>query len=296
MAADGKEPEDAHHMSDLTIVCFSKDRPLQLRAYLDSITSSGLCLKRDETGQYPTIIYVIYAASNQNYSVAYEQLFKNYIHVVPVLERDLKDDLSSVLKKSTSDYVMFGCDDVLFTGSVDKRWRMVMLNELVFAFSFRLGRNITYCHPADRREVYEGVTYPNNDDILLWQWPSARGVDFSYPFELNATVYRRSDVLKYFDMIQGIAKWHPNIIEGCFHRPEILREFCQRPWMSSYETSKAYTITVNRVQDVVLNRIYEEHSAKELLEIYNSGGRIDLDYYRGKIFSSIHIGDFKIKS
>ncbi len=282
-------------MSDLAIVCFSKDRPLQLGAYLDSITSSGLCLKKDETGRHPISIHVIYAASNQDYAVAYEQLFKNYVRVVAVLERDLKDDLSSVLKNSTSDYVMFGCDDVLFTGSVDERWRMVMRNEIVFAFSFRLGRNITYCHPADRQEVYEGVTYPGNDDILLWQWPSARGVDFSYPFELNATVYRRSDVLKYFDMIQGIEKWHPNIIEGSFYRPEILREFCQRPWMCSYETSRAYTITVNRVQDVVRNRTYEGPSAVELLEIYNSGGRIDLDYYDGKTFSSIHIGDFKLK-
>ena len=128
-------------MSDLTIICFSKDRPLQLRGYLDSIMYRCLYPKMDETRQCPTTLYVIYAASNEMYAVAYEQLFKNYIHVVPVLERNLKDDLSSVLKNSTSDYVMFGCDDVLFTGSVDQRWRMVMQNELVFAFSFRLGRS-----------------------------------------------------------------------------------------------------------------------------------------------------------
>jgi len=168
-----------------------------------------------------------------------------------------------------------------------------MRREDIFGFSFRMGENITYCHPADKTEQFDGTKTGN---ILTWEWPANPGVDFAYPFELNATVYRREDVSQYFKMIDGIDRWHPNVIEAAFYRQSLRSAFLHRPVMASYAESHAYVLTVNRVQDVAKNPVYEEHSADELLEAFYRGKQVNLKYYLDKTYRSIHIGEFKLKS
>lgn len=53
-------------------------------------------------------------------------------------------------------------------------------------------------------------------------------------------------------------------------------------------------ITVNRVQSVCENRIYDEIDLDTLDKYFWNEDALDDDYYRGKVFDAVHIGDFEL--
>lgn len=270
------------------VICFSKDRPLQLDGYLRSLRAAFDCRLE---------VSVLVAASNEHFGRAYNDLITRCLEEkkfdkIMFSYQSIKAALRQMLLNSQENVVMFGCDDVVFKDKIDNRWEELINDKTLFGFSFRLGKNITYCHPADRHEKFEGT---NISGMLIWSWMRSSGVDFAYPFELNATAYRIETVLMYLDMLSGFGDWHPNILEGNFYHPDIMSQFKSQPLMMSYEESKAHVVTVNRVQDVAANRIYGERSAEELLHLYEAGTRLDLDWYRNRTWNSIHIGELQLK-
>ena len=115
-----------------TIIVFSKDRPMQLHAYLESLLSFSDAHENDVTvlfRQTPEIDYkrVISAFSNINW-VKEENFHTNLLNAISVAE----------------DFIMFGCDDVVFKSpfSLELSKNILCKNEDIFGFSFRLGNNI----------------------------------------------------------------------------------------------------------------------------------------------------------
>ena len=269
----------------MQVICFSKDRPLQLEGYLRSFWNAfDLQYTKHD-------VHVIFAASNERMKQAYIDVMGRFpVSFHP--ETNLKKQILDIVNSSSQANLMFATDDCIFTGKPDDRWEQLMDDKSLFGFSFRLGKNITYCHPADRHETFEGTEISG---MLIWNWVRANGIDFAYPFEIGSTVYRKETVLKYLNLITGLDNWHPNIFEGNFYHPDIKSKFYERPLMMSYEQSKAHVVTVNRVQDIAANRIYGEHSTEELLDMYENGVRIDLDWYKDKTWNSVHVGELKIK-
>jgi hypothetical protein len=54
-------------------------------------------------------------------------------------------------------------------------------------------------------------------------------------------------------------------------------------------------ITVNRVQDICKNRIYDEIDLSTLESYFWSDRQLDDTYYQKKEFHSVHIGEFVLK-
>ena len=83
---------------------------------------------------------------------------------------------------------MFGCDDVVFTHTV----QLAESTDLFYSsmsrhigFSMRLGANITP----------QPVNLSTDDEIFEWEWKCTEQ-HYNYPWELDCTLYRKSDVLK----------------------------------------------------------------------------------------------------
>ena len=266
----------------INIICFSKDRPLQLDAYIKSIGIHVMC---DYT------LHVLYTTSSKEFDETYNKLIHKYEGTVTFMkETNMNEQLSSLID-SCGEYIMFGCDDVIFVSDVDDSYKDFLSDKRVMCFSLRLGNNITYSHPANKNEQYAGQVI--DDKYLFWNWVENRNnVDFGYPFELNATIYNKEDVVKYLNMIKG-QKWHPNLIEGRFYTGPS-NQFIDKPYMVSYKQSKVYVITINRVQNIAPNRVYDEHSTEKLLGLFNEGKKIDIRHYEGVVYDRVHIGDFNI--
>lgn len=140
-------------------------------------------------------------------------------------------------------------------------------------------------------------------DILEFDRTTATE-DWNYPFELCATLMRKSVVS---DILLEIVKH--NGIDGLSHPNKLevtgSRLFSKAP--ANFEYSKLSkclcvrnpvlsVITINRVQDVCENRIYEEVSLEELERHFDEKNSLNLEFYRSQTFDAVHIGDFVLKN
>ena len=214
-----------------TIIVFSKDRPMQLHAYLESLKKATGCNETD--------IYVLFKEISP---ICYDKVREYFPNVNWIPEKHFAKQLYDIVLKA-KDYIMFGCDDVVFVNDFDLHKAEVCLKENVdvFGFSFRLGRNIK---PIPRKLW-------KNQDIYLWDWAENTG-HYGYPWELDCTLYRKEDVIAILSKIGDVKS--PNYLESI--PEEKPNEYILRRKMAAYyEDSKAIVITVNRVQDTHPNSI-----------------------------------------
>ena len=255
----------------LSVIAFSKDRPMQLHAYIESLLRFS-DLKEHE-------LAVIYVDSEK---IPYDKVMKSFPAVRWIREKNFYDDLMRALD-DCNDCFMFGCDDVVFKDyfSVNDAKKFLQANDDVFGFSFRLGRNIKL--PQD---------YDVHDSFLVWDWRTADTVHYNYPWELDCTLYRKDDAKNIITLGKRRA-FAPNPLEGIVTmNPE---GYITRPNLSCYDTdSKAIVITVNRVQDIAKNSF----DARNLITdpeylgwLYNSEDvRLNIEAIAKLKNSQVHVG------
>ncbi|NQZ57406.1 MAG: hypothetical protein HRT88_08045 [Lentisphaeraceae bacterium] len=281
----------------LSCLCFSKDRPLQLEAYIESFFWS--------LGEQ-TKLAVLYTCESEQFTAAYQILQERYPQVEWIKEDDFRQQVKEWIS-SCDDLLIFGCDDVIFRQQANYPTikKHMLENPDTLGFSLRLGKDITYAVQYARSTPRPKFSN-SNEEILTWNWPQALG-DWTYPFELCATVYHRNFVEQ---VIQGLDDLSPERIDfttknwGQPNRFESLAQIVVHslnnlpPNMSCLEQSCASTITVNRVQDECKNKVFDDNSemsTEQLLQMWNSGITFDLEAYRDGTFRCIHTGACYLK-
>lgn len=252
-----------------TVIVFSKDRPMQLHGYLESIIRASGC--REEQ------IYVLY---KEVPPICYDKVINCFPQVKWIPEENFGMQVQDLVEKA-DDYIVFGCDDVIFTDRFDLQKMETYLdeNERIFGFSLRLGQNIK---PTPKKIKSAG-------QIRSWIWTDNTG-HYGYPWELDCTMYRKKDVLGILQQIGKVGS--PNYLESI---PEENRAaYVKRPGMASYTgDSKAMVITVNRVQDTHPNQV-DDSKATDVISLFiryqYEGRKLDL----GRIWNckrqQVHVG------
>lgn len=247
----------------MNVIVFSKDRPLQLHAYIESL------LHYSELSQNQIII--IYKESEK---IPYEKVKRIFDGCKWINETNFDLDLRMAIELCSS-HIMFGCDDVLFIGDLKLKECITYLDDRqeIFGVSLRLGDNINP-HP---------VYLENTLGFKVWNWEEANSVHYDYPWELDSTLYRKIDIQNIIANLKEIKS--PNFLEslvaenaGVLIKQKLLA--CQSG------KGKAIVITVNRVQGTHPNAVddTQDYSVEKLFELYNySDARID---YR--LISKIH--------
>jgi hypothetical protein len=267
--------------SDVSVICFSKDRPLQLHAYLESIMyCSGI-------GQAD--ISVLYKDSE---AMPYDLVKSNFPDVNWIGESSFVDDLVHAVEDAAN-LVWWGCDDVIFKSEFDlKLCIRAFDNPEIFAFMTRQGLNLTDCGPWE-----DWLVSHSDDGIMIWD---RRVGGTGYAWELQSSLYRRADVLKLFeqhvvfdDYTSKVAS-KANRVE---YEPGVEYEFlelvsgpnmlewlpycgCMNVWdatyMAGFDFSKSVSFAVNRVQQrmiVTCNVVNTE--PETLYDAYVDGKRLD---------------------
>ncbi len=280
----------------ISSLCFSKDRPLQLEGYIRSLKKHA----SDEIN-----ISILYCCSDDKFKVAYNALSSKYTDVDFILETNFRKQVTRWLRSANSPLVMFGCDDVVFKDKFDCGHIVKAFEEEpnLISFSLRLGREITYCAMHGISEM--PPLFIKSKPYLTWNWPQATH-DWKYPFELNCSVYK-IDFIKNFirkidsdeiihPMWQGETgkHWgHPNRLEA-FGSIAIHEFSSSHNLMASFQSAKASIITINRVQDECKNFVYDDNktlTSKDLLNYWDDKIVLDIDSYKEKKYSSIHIAE-----
>jgi hypothetical protein len=264
-------------VSDLAVIIFSKDRPLQLDATIRSLQAN--C---DDLGAAD--LRVLHVASAPAYAAGYHILANEHPGVVFCRESDFKADLVGLVNGLT--YILFVVDDTLFVGplSLAQATRVLDEDAACLGFSFRLGRNTTYCYTLDKPQRLPAFEEPS-PGFLTFDWTDAEH-DFGYPLEVSSSMYRTSDMLP---LLVELDYRNPNTLESALaQHVDLFRK--TRPRLACYAQSVAFSVPANLVQTAWRNRVDGNPSltAGALADAYARGQRLDVERYRGFVANACH--------
>ena len=261
----------------VTVVVFSKDRPLQLDATLRSLDLN--CL---DVGM--ARVKVLCKYSLPRFAPGYRDVAFEHPNVSFHREGDFRTD--TLMLVSDSEYILFLVDDVLVVGelSIARAVEILGHDPSCLGFSYRLGRNTTYCYPLDTNQRLP--TFRATDSgTLTFDWTEAEH-DFGYPLELSSSLYRAADLLP---LLTDLSYSNPNTLESSLSQ-HAASFGSRRPLLACYEQSVAVSVPTNLVQTSWPNRALDskELSADALARLHERGYRVDVQSYRGIVPNACH--------
>jgi len=280
---------------------FTKNRPLQLDAYLESLYRF---FAPDEIRTF--IIYKVELFTEQ-----YEAVFGRFADCVVIREGDFHSDVISVIGRAETKYTLFGIDDVVFHDSValdviDKTFDQRA--DDIFGFTLRLDPESV----ARAGDVITPVSIAEQNVYKL-DWRQGRTPHSRYPFELCSTFYKTEMVKRIIhdsmsqDPVAGtLFKPNSPLVKcigrvcstrallksfGYFFSPNTLESWLCRwvkkhpddfPGFTYFQRLCASAIQVNMVNTSTKNTFCgsADHTVEALNEKYRQGYRLDIDYVR----------------
>lgn len=161
-------------------IVFTKNRPLQLEAYLKSLYRN---MPRELIRTY--IIY-----KEELFDEQYLEVFKRFDACVVIREKNFHDDFVNLIERIDTKYILFGTDDVIYYDSVsfdtiDRTFGR--FGDDIFGFTLRLcPKNLNPGGDKFSPLQVDGET------IYRLSWKDAQTRNAKYPFELNSTIYKTS--------------------------------------------------------------------------------------------------------
>ncbi len=246
------------------LIVYSKDRPLQLYAFLESCYAHV-------TGAYEVV--VIYATSNSSYGRAYDVLKAHFPQAIFHHQRTAADlkalTLASVYQRA-GDYVAFAVDDIIIKDAIDLDAALMLL-ELTGAHGFylRLGKNITHCYSVLPRGAYTGTPplLKITPTVYAWQFMAGRG-EWRQICTLDMTLYRKRDIR---GALESLRYHTPNELEATWEQFSNFSLIGLCP-----VTSQIVNIPLNLVQTYSKNRNMALYTPVELLSKFNAGLKMDI--------------------
>ena len=280
-------------------IVFTKNRPLQLEGYLDSLYRNF----KEELIQ----TYILY--KQELFDDEYQQVFERYSDCVVIKETDFFSDFLEIINGIGTKYILFGVDDVVYFDNVDLGIideTFSKFSDNIFGFSLRFNeRNI-----RDSGDPLSSVSVAG-EVVYSIDWTKGRTPTTRYPFELCATIYT-ADIVK--KVIYGSRNNNPLLEKlfapgspiinamrkissprkilksfGYFFSPNTLESWncrwCQNntsqlPASIYFQKLCASAIQVNMVNTSTNNEVDNsaEYSVEALNEKYKQGCRLDIDF------------------
>ena len=298
-------------MKMIANIVFTKNRPLQLDAYLRSL-HKHLPAQLLQT----CILY-----KPELFDQEYQHLFKDYPGCTVINENDFFSDFLTLLNEVTTKYILFGIDDVVYFDSVDFEVvdeTFAKFSQNIFGFSLRFGGNTIQ---ADDEPISENTVA--GQTVYAINWAQGRTPATRYPFELCATIYPTSLIKRIITsglnnnpvirnvfspcsvLINGLGMLIStrSIIKsfGYFFNPNTLESWncrwCQNqsgrlPNLLCFQKQCAAAVQVNTVNTSTDNKNEgsSEHTVEALAGKYKQGHRLDIDFVGRKKPAETHGG------
>ena len=264
----------------IDFIIFSFDRPIQLYALLESAAHYL-------TGMDSTI--VIYRTSNEAFFEGYShvaQAFSSvqFVHQGTGPQEGFKDQLLNAFHKGTSNYILFAPDDIIVKNYADMTLCTQALEQHDgYGFFLRLGTHLTTCYSSSLKQPLPFLSKLSNG-IYSWTFQSSDPrLDWGYPNNVDMTIYRKHDIKQFFETASYKS---PNTLEGAW---ALLYATVSHKRGLCFADSIIVNIPINSVQEDWENRHMKSWTTKELLEIFESGEKIDIWPLAGIKNESCHI-------
>lgn len=261
----------------VSIVVFSKDRPLQLYGLIESYFNC--CIN-------PVKLTILYQASNDEVYSAYKKLidicYLNGLNVLFVKEKTtFKSEVVAIMRSIETESIFFLVDDIVFISTFNMD-SIKCIDSSKFIFSLRHSTSIAYSYTLNQRlklPLFSEAEF--GSDLIEFDWFSGDG-EWSDPWSLDGQLLNTKQVLSILEIIDFNA---PNSFENCL---KLFNKFKINKKGLCYTNSKIVNIPVNRVQlenDNKCGSVTSEY----LLEKWNNGFFMDWKRYYGLNSKSTHV-------
>jgi len=247
------------------LIVFSFDRPLQLYALLESAEQYV-----KNIGE----IHVIYRSSNQRYDRAYQAVFGRFLDVLSIKQGnrpydDFKPLLLNSFAATKEEYIVFAVDDIIIQDTIDCAECIASMKQIdAYGFYLRMGNNINYCYTLNKPQPVPSL-HAVSKDVYSWTF-TQREDDWGYPNTVDMTVYRKKEIEHDLRSTHYKA---PNSFEAVW--ATLSRRVMGRKALC-YAHSKMVNLPLNIVQQEWGNRHENSASVGQLLELFESGLKIDI--------------------
>lgn len=246
-------------------IVFSKDRALQLHAFLKSYTE-----KVDNYGE----MFVLYKASNLKHKQSYEELKQlfNATEFIFIEEKDFRSQFIDIISKSSAKTIGLYVDDMIFLKNVDYS-KIINIDTFEYIVSLSRGKDLIYSTVLEKKlDLPTFIEFEN--DMFSFSWNEIPYFsDWTYPLGVSGYFYGRDEL---FVMVNKINFKAPNSLESSMQN--FIELFKNRKGIC-YETIACCCVHANIVQSEVNNPTLGEFTANDLLHKWSSGKQIDLNQF-----------------
>ena len=250
-------------------IVFSKDRAMQLHAFLKSFTQMA-------SGTGNGTMYILYKASNERDARSYKELKEIFAdgNFEFIEENDFRNQLIRICENSTAQMIALYVDDVIITTKVDYG-KIIHINPLENVVSLGRGKELDYSVVLKKKLVLPSFTrQPDGFEYFRWDYTDEYN-DWTYPIGVGANFFDRDELVV---MLNGIPFNAPNSLETNLqvYKPMFIHRFgvCM-------EQICCVAVHANLVQTETVNPDLGTFSAEELLKRWEEGFMIDLDKFYG---------------
>ena len=252
----------------VTLVIFSKDRPGQLCACVESIQKFVL-------GLYS--ICILYSSSNETSQKKYEHVFQRLTSsssacpkIQVFKEHSFHQDLLHILSQQFTCFFLFQVDDAIHyrEWDISKGCKLLEENHQLFNIHGKLFKNATICFPSGNQQMRQPEFQSVSSSPYLLFDRRLGSFDWNYPFDLTGGLYRAQDIHDFiFDLsLSDVTIRNPNHFEILGNEYCFQKLFFEKPLSACLNTDLPIlsVVTINRVQtEFPHNLIFQE---KELPE------------------------------
>ena len=246
-------------------IIFSKDRPLQLYATLESFVK--------QCSDFEKVDVFVLAKVSEETESAYSEIESEFCDFCTIVrESNFFTDLSKLLLFNKRDHVMFLVDDIVFKSKFRISDCIDHLNADgdCLTFSLRLGKGMNYCYSLSKIQAEPSLKDCGNG-IFTFKHSECDG-DWGYPFSVDGNVFRTEEFNE-LAFVKAITNFRsPNSFESTMSTKKNL---VADRLTACFAEPKLLNVPDNRVQNEISNRS-EKNSAERLLKEWNDGMKIDV--------------------
>ncbi len=253
---------------DIISIVFSKDRAMQLHAFLSSYV--------EQIANYSTMI-VLYKTSDERHEKSYNQLqriFENNPLIKFMKETSFRSQLIEILEVNKANKVLLYVDDMIFTHPFDY-FLLKDINPYTHILSFSRGKDLDYSTVLLRKLKLPSF-HQYNEFLVEFKWDEIKEFsDWSYPLGVSGYMFSNQEFLA---MCKSLNFKAPNSLESSMQ--QLLPFFKNRLGLCGNDVL-AVCVHANITQTEGYNPVVGTYSIDDLLDKWEKGYRIDYAQFYG---------------
>ncbi|AHM61782.1 cell wall biogenesis glycosyltransferase-like protein [Flammeovirgaceae bacterium 311] len=257
-----KEVERTMDNKEIESIVFSKDRAMQLHAFLASYIE-----RVSNRGR----MYILYKCTNQRHQKSYDQLKEGFAgeDFVFIEEKEFRKQLIDICEQSGAGKIMFYVDDMIFTHKIDYAV-LGGINTAESILSLSRGKDMDFSIVLQKPLVLPPFTSEeNNLERFSWNYLKEFS-EWTYPLGVSGYMYGRIEVLA---MLKSISFKAPNSLE--ISMQIYLPYYIRRSGLCT-KFAACVCVHANLVQSEIENPTLGTYSIEELLILWEKGKRINI--------------------